>query len=700
MNKLFNCGFKALLTLSLSAIIWTDPVRSEDRPLVLKRPENGGNVSIVVPRSNAAARGGQMALPLTASGSPVFTAQAFIQTYSNEIGITNPGTQLHLSRVDQDSIGMSHVRYSQVVNDVPVYGAQLTVSLGRDGKVASSTGRLSSLPPISPDPVVSKQSAEQIVAKLWAAEFGRNDETLGTSTLYLFDPNILKQGNSGELSLVWDVFASSADGSRGYHYLVDASTGLLRYKLPLVRHLSRLVFDCSVGNGECYVDQYVPFFDFIFGRSEGAPPTGPNPRHPEAPFETDMAYASLGLSHDYFLQKFQRDGANGLGGIGTGGLAPFSATIAATYAGDAPTAPFYGLSGCPNANWNPIRGGLAFCAGITVPDVVGHEYTHALEHFSVVDQFGSPRGFDGVYESGALSEGFSDVFGEAIERHAFGSNDWVLGVPYSSASTSPFRSLINPESLGGPREMYSPTYYCGAEDNGGIHVNSTVLGHAAYRIAMGGSHNGCSNSGIGQDKEEAIFYRALTRYLSPSSNFISAYIALMQSCIDFFGQSSFECLHTARALNSLRMDQAGTCSGTPPSPIDCDDCPLDPSKPSPGQCGCNVPDLDQNGNGIADCNDINVQALTPPPPVVKAGKKQLSFSLSPVSGVVYILRLETPPAKKGGKPKVKLFRTTLTKGVIKKLTSGTSVNFSYFYMLDGAVQLFSNSSAKKKVKIK
>ena len=41
--------------------------------------------------------------------------------------------------------------------------------------------------------------------------------------------------------------------------------------------------------------------------------------------------------------------------------------------------------------------------------------------------------------------------------------------------------------------------------------------------------------------------------------------------------------------------------GTPP-PND-DLCPTDPDKTLPGQCGCGVPDVDANGNGVADCLD-------------------------------------------------------------------------------------------------
>jgi hypothetical protein len=36
----------------------------------------------------------------------------------------------------------------------------------------------------------------------------------------------------------------------------------------------------------------------------------------------------------------------------------------------------------------------------------------------------------------------------------------------------------------------------------------------------------------------------------------------------------------------------------------CDGCPNDPSKQTPGICGCGIPDLDRDGNGVADCLEL------------------------------------------------------------------------------------------------
>jgi hypothetical protein len=46
----------------------------------------------------------------------------------------------------------------------------------------------------------------------------------------------------------------------------------------------------------------------------------------------------------------------------------------------------------------------------------------------------------------------------------------------------------------------------------------------------------------------------------------------------------------------------------------CDGCPNDPTKTSPGACGCGVSDKDANGNGVPDCHDP-----TSPPAATSCG---------------------------------------------------------------------------------
>ena len=60
---------------------------------------------------------------------------------------------------------------------------------------------------------------------------------------------------------------------------------------------------------------------------------------------------------------------------------------------------------CPNANWNGVT--TNYCDGVTSDDVVAHEWGHAYTQFT-----------DGLiyqYQSGALNESYSDVWGETLD---------------------------------------------------------------------------------------------------------------------------------------------------------------------------------------------------------------------------------------------------------------------------------------------
>ncbi len=65
-----------------------------------------------------------------------------------------------------------------------------------------------------------------------------------------------------------------------------------------------------------------------------------------------------------------------------------------------------GAGQCPNASWNGAF--ISFCPGLTTDDVTGHEWTHAYTEY-----------MDGLiyeWQSGALNESYSDIFGETIDR--------------------------------------------------------------------------------------------------------------------------------------------------------------------------------------------------------------------------------------------------------------------------------------------
>jgi Zn-dependent metalloprotease len=143
-------------------------------------------------------------------------------------------------------------------------------------------------------------------------------------------------------------------------------------------------------------------------------------------------------------------------------------------------------------------------------DVVAHEITHGVTTSTA----------DLVYEyqPGALNESFSDVFGYFVD-----DEDWTMGENLYKTPGKAMRDLQNPTKYGQPAHMNNYKIY--SYDHGGVHINSGIPNKAAYNTI----------TKLGKQKAEKIYYRALTQYLTPQSQFTDAKSSLIQSAKDLYG---------------------------------------------------------------------------------------------------------------------------------------------------------------------
>jgi len=178
----------------------------------------------------------------------------------------------------------------------------------------------------------------------------------------------------------------------------------------------------------------------------------------------------------------------------------------------------------------------------TAIDITGHEITHGLTEFTANLVYS--------YESGALNESFSDIFGAAVEFDALGfsNGDWLMGEDLGFV----IRSMNNPGLYGDPDTYGAGNWFTGAGDNGGVHINSGVQNYWYYLLTMGGSGtNDLGNSynvtGIGIDDASAIAFRNLTVYLTTNSQYTDARFYAIQSAIDLFGACTQQVSSTGTA---------------------------------------------------------------------------------------------------------------------------------------------------------
>lgn len=134
-------------------------------------------------------------------------------------------------------------------------------------------------------------------------------------------------------------------------------------------------------------------------------------------------------------------------------------------------------------------------------------------------------------------------------EYSSGTGDYLIGEDIYTPATAgdALRNMSNPAAEGDP-DHYSKRY-TGTGDNGGVHINSGIQNQVFYLLAQGGTNrtSGLAVTGIGRPKAAAIFYRALTVYLTPSSNFKAVRTATLNAARDLYGASSAEYNATAQA---------------------------------------------------------------------------------------------------------------------------------------------------------
>ncbi|NQW42977.1 MAG: M4 family metallopeptidase [Bacteroidetes bacterium] len=194
-----------------------------------------------------------------------------------------------------------------------------------------------------------------------------------------------------------------------------------------------------------------------------------------------------------------------------------------------------------NAFWNGQFAAFGDGDGIrTGPfgtlDVCGHEVSHGLTQYTA--------GLVYSYESGALNESFSDIFGKCIDHYAYPKSfNWTIGKNIYLNGAS-LRDMRDPYFYNDPKYYYGSFYAKSADDNGGVHTNSSVQNHWFYLLCNGGKERHEKTKvyhtvdSIGWDKATAIAYSNLVDYLTPQSEYQEAADLSIEIAGDMYGIGS------------------------------------------------------------------------------------------------------------------------------------------------------------------
>ena len=228
-------------------------------------------------------------------------------------------------------------------------------------------------------------------------------------------------------------------------------------------------------------------------------------------------------------------------------------------------------------------------AALDFPEIIAHELTHGLiDHGSGLIYSRQP---------GALNEAIADAIGATfagwIDNGAvrnpnasvrMTSRHWQLRGP-----DGVMRDMRNPGSVrldGTPLPDHYDDFAYMSGDNGGVHVNSSIINQGFYLLAEGGQHprrRGPAVEGVGAIRAMRIFGAAATSVLTRNDDFEDARYAFADVAEALHGSASPEWIATHTAMDAIGIpgDWEPPRPPTPP-PAPAPDPPApDPTPPAP-----------------------------------------------------------------------------------------------------------------------
>jgi len=433
---------------------------------------------------------GQMPLPATVQAAAVpdaDAARAFLATYAQRFGINDVARELQTVTTEVDALGISHVTFQQTVQGVPVYNSLLKVHLDRNANLvlAVGNGYVAGLGQLSILPQVAAADALRLAQRLLPGAASNQPPTL---VIY---PGVGGQRSAQQARLAWlvdlhnniahKIFVIDANAGQLFDVLERSYASQLAPVQPPSAFERKLPFATMAQKLATYAAQNAETLPGTLLRSDDEPVVGDA--------DVDHAHDFAKLTLAYYLTNFGRNSFDDNGAV----------VISTVH---------YGVN-MQNAYWNGEQ--MVYGDGFPVLDIVGHELTHAVTQ--------STANLEYRWQSGALNESFSDIFGAMLDR-----DDWLIGedIAPDAFGQEAFRDMAQPERFSQPGHTDAWVQTCA--DQEGVHTNSGIFNKAYYNIA----------TAIGKDKAEQIFYKTLVDYLQPTSSFQDARSAVLQATTDLY----------------------------------------------------------------------------------------------------------------------------------------------------------------------
>lgn len=513
------------------------------------------------------------AAPRPTRADAVAHAASALAAHAESLGLTSAqDTGVRDVIVDKD--GTQHVRYDRTYRQLPVLGGDFVVHLAPDGAYRSAnraTRAEISVASVTPS-VPAPEAADLAVNALRAANLGESLTSLKAK------PELVVDALHGAPKLAWRTNAVARDSLGNpvaRTVLTDARTGAQIDAWDTI--------ETAAGDGQSLYGGTVPLETTVSGSTyQLKDPTRGNTYTGDAANKTDLCIFGICISRAPSTVFTDADNH-----WGTGTTADrASAAVDAQYGTDE-TWDYYknvhgrnGIAGDGKGSYNRVHYGnnynnafwddSCFCmtygdgdgttfGPLVALDVAGHEMTHGVTSKTAALTYSG--------ESGGLNEATSDILGTMVEWYAGNASDpgdYLIGekIVRSGFGKAALRFMDKPSKDGNSADSWSSSV-----GNLDVHYSSGVANHFAYLLAEGSgaktingvsydspTSNGSTVTGIGRDKVGKIWYRALTVYMTSSTNYAGARTATLNAAKDLYGNGSAEYNAVASAWSAVNVN--------------------------------------------------------------------------------------------------------------------------------------------------
>ncbi|MEQ7124611.1 M4 family metallopeptidase [Actinopolymorpha sp. B11F2] len=537
-----------------------------------------------------------VALPQGMTGSPEDAARTHLERFAAKMGIDADTLRpAGASKV----AGGEVVRLQQYINGLPVVAGDVTATLDHSGGLEALLGETVSGVVEAPTSLFSDARA-RVVAREYVADkadvpaLGLRVEDQGD---WIYNPRLLGAPGPAVNRETQKLHVSSRDGLIDYTIFVDP--GFESVALAYSNNheaVNRKV--CDLDNRDVGVPESAACDDVTvaYSRLEGQGPSGIA--------DVDTVYDNLGETAEQYSRLAGLDVSALVGGEDRS-LRATTRVCATGY-----------QEGCPLANafWSDTLQQLVYGDGVTGLDVTAHELAHGVTAHTSQLYY--------VYQSGAINESMSDVFGNlidlAVNPEKQGSAEaWFIGEDSRPAAASmpvPLRSMADPTATKSPDRLTSSLWDADPDhqDFGGVHSNSGPGNKAAYLIAQGDRFNGYDVRGLGLDKTFTIYWTA-QRILTSGADYKELFHVLPLSCQKNIGKpgtgiTEDDCAQVDKAVRATEMHMDAAES----APVAAAYCPAGEQVEASYTQAFDAPpvdwDVDSEGSGlsVADFGFANV----------------------------------------------------------------------------------------------